>query len=763
VNAAAGEVAPGAGASWTARLTGSRVARGAAWFFAALLLALATWHIPGILPPSMVWGAPQNSLDNSWEIALHMAASQGLDFGRDVVFTYGPLGFLAAPLLAVGATSSAAYAYATVVQVALALLVLRAATRSFGLAFVALGLPLTIPDLGLYVAFFLCVWLLERDQAPPWWWLSCVLGAIAAVQVLVKLNNGLTCLVLFALAAWRLPPSRMRAEAILVGSFLVALVVLWLATGNPVGDLPEWVRHSQQVVSGYTDAMALEDHTRRKQYVLALLLLAGAAAVLVPRLRSARDRTIPLVLAACVYAFAFLKEGFVRHDAHDTVFFCAFALGVLAFRWRGWARYAAAALVLGGVVGVIMGPEFGLRVYQPITLGKAAVMNVRDLVDVPRRDSLIESRKLIGRQALDVSPRQLALLRGHTVDVVPVATAAAWSYGLDWKPEPLLQWYMAYNAALDRFNADALAERGAERILRSRPWAVDGKEPAFEAPATYLAFLCHYRELASDARWEVLARTENRCGRPRSLRTVEARAGETISVPQAPPGELVYATMRFRKPILGRLESLLFKPVHLPRITLDRTVDERFIPDTAQDPLVMRVPPSVGMSPLFDGIRSHDTLSVRNVPSPFTVEFTAVPLSGSPWRAPKPPTTGRLEGSDVVLGGRRYPIVQKAVEGFVETAGRRGTTALVTGWAADAATAAPAERVAVFADGRLVAVSRDDQARPDVQQVLGSGATDLGYGIPFSVPRGAKQLRVFAIAGGKASELAYPPGYPWSR
>ena len=37
--------------------------------------------------------------DESWIAALHLAADRGLDFGTDIVFTYGPLGFLTVPRL----------------------------------------------------------------------------------------------------------------------------------------------------------------------------------------------------------------------------------------------------------------------------------------------------------------------------------------------------------------------------------------------------------------------------------------------------------------------------------------------------------------------------------------------------------------------------------------------------------------------------------------------------------------------------------------
>jgi hypothetical protein len=349
------------------------------------------------------------------------------------------------------------------------------------------------------------------------------------------------------------------------------------------------------------------------------------------------------------------------------------------------------------------------------------------------------------------------------VDVVPEQTSAIWAYGLRWRPEPLLQWYMAYSSELDRVNADAVGERGAERILRSRTGVVDGKVPDFEAPATYLAVLCNYRELAADSSWEVLARTPNRCGSARSLGTVRARSGETVTVPAGSPNELVYATVRFPEPLLDRLQSVVFKPLRLPRVTLDGDSDYRFVPATADGPLVLRTPAAAGLSPLFGGGSSVETLQLRRVPSPYTIEFHALPISGAPWLAPKPARAGRLEPSALTRGERRYRIVPGALSGFVDTARSEGGAGVVTGWAADASTGRPAELVAVFAGNRLIAEVGPALARPDVRAMLGTpGPLELGYALALSPPAG-ERIRVFAIAGDRASELEYPSGYPWLR
>src|SRR4051812_26723813 len=51
-----------------------------------LLVAVLTWQIG--------FNTPAAGLDPSWNAGLALAAADGLHFGKQIVFSYGPLGFL---------------------------------------------------------------------------------------------------------------------------------------------------------------------------------------------------------------------------------------------------------------------------------------------------------------------------------------------------------------------------------------------------------------------------------------------------------------------------------------------------------------------------------------------------------------------------------------------------------------------------------------------------------------------------------------------
>jgi len=76
--------------------------------------------------------------------------------------------------------------------------------------------------------------------------------------------------------------------------------------------------------------------------------------------------------------------------------------------------------------------------------------------------------------------------------------------------------------------------------------------------------------------------------------------------------------------------------------------------------------------------------------------------------------------------------------------------------------AATAPLVAAFVDGRLAALTRPSESRPDVAQGLRTpGYATSGYSLAFALPPPTAHLRVFALGEGVASELTYPAGYRW--
>ena len=165
----------------------------------------------------------------------------------------------------------------------------------------------------------------------------------------------------------------------------------------------------------------------------------------------------------------------------------------------------------------------------------------------------------------------------------------------------MFQSYTAYTPYLDHLNADALSDpAGPELILRHTTdtesgergtvRGLDGRYAPYDAPAATQAMLCNFRAVRTTPRYQLLERVPDRCGEPRELGSVDASYGQAVEVPEARPGEMVFARVSGLDPAgIERLGTLLYRAA--PRyVVFDRDRGYRLVAANAGDGLIMTAP-----------------------------------------------------------------------------------------------------------------------------------------------------------------------------
>jgi hypothetical protein len=609
---------------------GQRLARVATSLpFLAVVATVLSWPYMAL--------APGSGFDPSWGAALHMAAKEGLDFGQEVLFTYGPWGFLQVPTLWYEDLGILAFVYTVAVHLANCALLLwigsRFLPRLVALVVVVVLANFLVPSLvitgALAAASYLNGWLSPRlHRAFPF-----LAGAVAAFAFLGKMNHGIELLVLAGLVLAAAPlRSALRRLAELAGAFLLGLVLLWLLAGQGLDALPDYISLSREVISGHSASLTMpgpKDHT-----VLAVLAVA-AFTVLAWLMGAARPLSERLAATALVALFGFVsfKEGFVRQDfGHEALFIAALVTIPFLIDWGAGRRRALAGIAsLAAVLAIALYFEPGPL--DPVQRFANARENTADVVGAGEREELIEvSRALIAANPA-VSPGILERIGGGTVHVGPYLAATAWAYGFDWRPLPVFQDYLAYTSELDELNADALEAADAPRfILRHLDLGLpDTRFTGFNPPAATVAMLCRYRSVASDEFWVLLERGEDRCGEPAGVGTAEAEYGTPIPVPE-PRGDGLVVARLDSVDLTAResLRALLFR-------ARPRTVSFagnpalegssfRLMPGTADDGLAMRIPPGLDLPDPYRLSPDPAEFTVAGGEGSFSVRFLEIPV-----------------------------------------------------------------------------------------------------------------------------------------
>ncbi|HEX5228318.1 MAG TPA: hypothetical protein VFW44_11435 [Bryobacteraceae bacterium] len=566
----------------------------------ALLLAICWIVIPRAPLPL---GA---GLDNSWVIGLNLAHSAGLNFGRDVAFTYGPLGYLLAPLFP-EAEPWAIFFFDCGIAILTGWALWRLCRRyqhwiavclSLGIFGLSTLLVFGIGDRLMAPLMALALVLASRLDERPWFDAG-LLAGLAAVALLVKFNLGILATGLafyfLALLIWRRRATlRSDAFSILAAVFVwpVTLVGLyWIVEGSARG-LPQFLQNSVEVALGYSEAMSLPG-----PYWIAALAVACCIAlwILVPALADQTQRVISVVLPMAIVGFLCFKSAMVRQDMHAVPFPFEIAMAslmVLAVADTARNRivvgvFSLASIVFGIVVLVQLRPGAWAGSLPPP--GNA----LKAIGDFWHWPTTVKAAQLASEeaQAVDRLPTELNdKLAGKTVAAYPWEIATIRANHLRWRPLPVFQAYSAYTPKLDDFNARVLEDpSGPQNILLA--WqSIDGRQPFYETPHSWRALLDWYDFEADSGRVLVLNRRSSpRYSSPTPISSEVVQWRETIKLPAAADDELIVMQAAVAETLPGILKrEVLRAPIETVQVTLGSGLTEtkRILPSNLNNGVI---------------------------------------------------------------------------------------------------------------------------------------------------------------------------------
>lgn len=609
---------------------------GSSWLVGALL-AVASWNV--------TLDAPTGGLDPSWHFAIYAATYHGMQFGTSVVFTFGPLGFLKYPELWYSGLGSISFLYQSALHMLMCVTLvfaLRAQLGVLGAALVGFVVLVLTPiaDVPTALVAAWCVTMLSKKPPPITPAVLAICGALlGAVETLVESRTGpvIIALCLVTLLARERP---VRHVSILLACLVVAGAALWFATGQALSNLPDYVTNELQIVSGYSDAMGLPGGGRRW---LGLAIVAGLVAWAVALTAPQRRRQLGIGLVVGLACFSLLKEAFVRADVYHTpIFFQSTLLLVAAARMprRASRLLVALAPVLLLIVNVALPPKPQLSSFNPVKRVNLVFTQVRMLASPNRQDVVRAFATAFMAESYRLPPSYVTLLRGHTVHLDPWDTAAAWVYKLNWDPTPVFQGYAAYTSKLDELNARSLQEAsGPQMILREntrlvdvyhRSAGIDGRLGVWDPPAETVATLCNYAPLQTDLRWQVLGRIAGRCGVPRLVSSISARAGQPVSIPSPGPQQAVIARVHgMAVSGLERIQAWLLR-ARIHYAIVNRTQWVRVVPGTAQDGLLLALAPGSDYAAPFSLSPGVRTISFAGGSAWLKIDIYRMSVSSTP-------------------------------------------------------------------------------------------------------------------------------------
>ncbi|MBL8187258.1 MAG: hypothetical protein JNK38_04590 [Acidobacteria bacterium] len=571
-------------------------------------------------------------LDNSWQFALSHLPQSDYSLGKDVFFTYGPLGYLLYPL-PVGNALWQAVIFRLTAHLLLGVLLFlhwraipnRSGFFSFIVCFLLLNLLTyqskftlleVFPDYYLLMICGLAFSLgLKRENLLASGLAIC--AVISGLMLFAKFNTGVAAAsffwmalgtLFFQQAKWR--KVLLFAAALYAGTVLISSFVF---IGGP-RQIAMWLKTSLEIASGFSVAMSILG----ERFDLLECLTVFAIFLSLTAWQLVKRRNAGLVgLAFLPAMFLAFKSGFVRQDSHELMYFFAanLTICVIILSIESWREIAIAAPAL--LLAFAITAEVRSRFWENNNLTSQIVSFIN------LNSGLTKIRQLINfstleQQVIEESRNNLKVLklaeswlngidRQHdSFSVLPWEINFCPANDLKWNPLPTLQAYAAYTSWLDDLNSAHFNNPYSPDFLLVTYETIDSRHLLWDTPSTWRTVLNNYQiEKTAQANSPLLLKRKPQLTTP-DWQTI----GETATAPhqwtEIPESSgLLYAQMNLSWSLSGQVRKFAFR---VPPVMLElenasgQIVKFRIMPDVARNGLLMNFPPNDfdSLTRLFD-------------------------------------------------------------------------------------------------------------------------------------------------------------------
>lgn len=455
--------------------------------------------IPFLIVPELVSKGPSwLGVDDSWAVALNYALTKNWTWGKDIVYTYGPLGFLATRV-GMGISKWILLGF-DLLMVANFFCVSRDFLTKIPDRFLSVLLlisvtllirPLPFGGLVWLLLFFQFFWMYRAYLNPKTAYFIAA-GVLAVLTFYIKLNGGLFGIPIFMIFLGLLFVVRKITRntlLLLLGSTIGLLVVSSLLLNVY---LPGYIKGAFYIIKGSNDVMYLEEAhgwfegNLELAFVVMILLLITAGYQLLKR----KDY-VAVFLMACCAAFLFLlrKQSIVRNDLQHLEEFYRFApLVLLLLNLILPEKVVKGSLKISFLVVLFM-----LLCYTGEHRFDALLKEgYGQISQYTKEFGYNNQAHYTDQQDKRFIPASvLNKIGNQTIDIFPWDIEYLIQNKLNYKPRPMFQSILACTEQLQQINFDAYLQQAPDFLIYDYD-AIDNRYPFSEEGPINLAIAQHY-------------------------------------------------------------------------------------------------------------------------------------------------------------------------------------------------------------------------------------------------------------------------------
>lgn len=509
---------------------------------------------------------PSDGLDPSWQLGMGQAIYQGLAIGREIIFTFGPY----APMY----TNSFHPATDDMIMLSSIWLAISYFLTLYFLSkpndwyikvaifFIFGGVIYLRDPLFFSYPLLLGFYVLKSSGSKGGmnvYLIECILFLPLGLLPLIKGSNLILVLgVVFLSTVLYTIKHRFENAVIAFSVPILSFCIFWILSGQSIFDLLSYIRATQEIISGYSEAMALNGPSYEIFLYLSCAALILCHAFFVTNFNFLSR--VYLVSLLGLYLFVAFKAGFVRHDGHAMIAGLSILLLTTLYLLLGFDKKKLALVFFSFCVWILIDANYAHTTFLKFS-ENLRNKYINSLQGAKTR--LINSGEL--QTAFDMRLQEINKkinipLSMGTSDIYSYGQAYLISSGNKWNPRPVFQSYSAYTPFLIKKNLDHISGESAPDNIFFRIEPIDGRFPSIEDGLSWSIFFSKYKPVEIiDQLIHLKKRGASDKGDNNLVKISSQIASfdENVLVPKS--NNLIFVKIDIKKTLLGKLSELLYK------------------------------------------------------------------------------------------------------------------------------------------------------------------------------------------------------------
>jgi hypothetical protein len=551
---------------------------------------------------------PGEILDSSWQLGMNQAVAQGLVLGRELIFTFGPYASIYTKVFHPGTYELMIYG-SLYIAIAFGIIfftnfkninIITKYLIIIGLVeFSIISILFNFFTDGLIYFFVLLVGLFtfnlinnfkNQNKAVNIALAIFLFGTFGLLPLIkgsfLVATAGISAISILSLISNKL----YKASLIILLTIISTTIIFWIASGQLLSSLPQYLSSLVPIIGGYTEAMSRSSRFELLEgvYFLALSVLISVVYFLNNKISL---KSFLEYLMIFFILFLALKAGFIRNDpwhlmATATTYYLTISLLL--------SRYYIDIYKFFIYISVTF---FTILLFSLCYIQEKNIVSAKDLILKYNSEyeenlekfnlNFMDKKVLIDRFNVKMSnineKYQFPRLVG-TTDIYSFDQSYLIASGNFWSPRPIFQSYSAYTPSLIEINKQHLYGSDAPDNIILKIQTIDDRFPSLDDGGSWPVIFSRYYPYKMVNDYLILKNNKNNASPDFEL-ALSKKAynfGELVKLPDG--DHLIFAKIKIHQTFFGKIINILFKPSEL-NITINTndgdSLNFRLIPGMA--------------------------------------------------------------------------------------------------------------------------------------------------------------------------------------